>query len=167
MIAKSYILENLKTLDRSYAKASSARKSLFYSKLAILELCGWIEESMDDVILRCAHRHLKNNANVKFVSKEIVQRTSGFDYERHFRWMLIQLLGLINVEKIEKSVDQKKHIQLKATLKALKTVRDSEAHTHIKGVTRSINAPSATLNQFPALYNGLMEYDRAIGNTRF
>ena len=167
MITKSYILENLKTLDRSYAKASSARKSLFYSKLAILELCGWIEESMDDVILRCARRHLKNNANVKFVRKEIVQRTYGFDYERHFRSMLIQLLGLINVEKIEKSVDQRKHIQLKATLKALKTVRDSEAHTHIKGVTRSINAPSATLNQFPALYDGLMEYDRTIGNTRF
>ena len=122
---------------------------------------------MDDVILRCARRHLKNSANVKYVSKEIVQRTYGFDYERHFRSMLIQLLGLINVEKIEKSVDQRKQIQLKATLKALKTVRDSEAHTHIKGVTRSINAPSATLNQFPALYNGLMEYDRAIGNTRF
>ena len=167
MIVKRQILVNLNALNRSYLKASSERESFFCSKLAILELCGWIEESMDDVVLRCAIRHLRKDANVNFVRKIIIKRTYGFDYELNFRRMLIQLLGLINVEKIEKSVDQNKHIQLKATLKALKTVRDSEAHTHIKGVTRSINAPSATLNQFPALYDGLMEYDRTIGNARF
>ena len=58
MIARSYILTNLKTLDRKYNRATSTRDSLFYSKLAILELCGWIEESMDDIVLRCACRHL-------------------------------------------------------------------------------------------------------------
>lgn len=167
MIARSYILANLKALDRSYRKATSARESLFFSKLAILELCGWIEQSMDDVILRCACRHLKENANVSFVRDVIVKKTYGFEYDRHFRRMLIQLLGLIAVEKIEKRVDQVKRMQLTATLGALKTVRDSEAHTHIKGTTRYINAPSVTLNQFPTVYDGLIEYDRVIRNTRF
>ena len=167
MISKSYILSNLRALHRSFTKSSSAKESLFCSKLAILELCGWIEESMDDVILRCAHRHLKSHPNMEYVREQIVRRTFGFDYDRHFRWMLIRLIGLINVEKIEKSVDQTKRAQLKATLTALKPVRDWEAHTHIRGATRSINAPSVTLNQFPAIYDGLMEYDRTIRNCRF
>ena len=57
MIARTYILDNLNKLDVRYRKAATLKDSLFYSKLAVLELCGWIEESMDDVILRCARRH--------------------------------------------------------------------------------------------------------------
>lgn len=159
MITHSSILANLRTLDRMFRNATSRKESLFYSKLAVLELCGWIEESMDDVVLCCARRHLKDEANFTYVQNEIVRRTSGFDYQQHFRRMLIQLLGVINVERIEKRVDQSKRLKLTATLEALKTVRNAEAHTHIKGVTRHINAPSVTLNQFPALYEGLVEFD--------
>ena len=167
MIARSYILANLGSLDRKYKKATSKRESLFYSKLAVLELCGWIEESMDDVVLRCARRHLKNQANFTYVQNEIVKRTYGFDYQQHFRRMLIQLLGVINVERIEKSVDQNKQLKLTATLNALKTVRNAEAHTHIKGVTRQINAPSVTLGQFSALYEGLVEFEATLRQSKF
>lgn len=167
MITRIYILDTLKMLDQKFKKSTSQKESLFYSKLAILELCGWIEESMDDVVLRCARRHLKIRKNVNFLETEIVKRTSGFDYQNHFRRMLIQLIGLINVEKIEKIVDQNKRLKLMATLSALKKIRDSEAHTHIKGITRNINAPSVTLNQFPALYGGLVEFDAVMRRTKF
>ena len=167
MIARDYILINLKALDREYRNATNLKKSLFYSKLAVLELCGWVEESMDDVVLRCARRHLKNQANIKYVQNEIVRRRHGFDYQYHFRRMLIQLLGIINVERIEKCVDQNKRLNLMATLEALKKVRDAEAHTHIKGVTRQINAPSVTLGQFTALYDGLVEFDATLRRTKF
>ncbi len=167
MIARTYILSNLWTLDRKYKNATGKKESLFYSKLAVLELCGWIEESMDDVVLRCARRHLRNQANFTYVQNEIVKRTYGFDYEQHFRRMLIQLLGVVNVERIEKSVDQSKRLKLAATLDALKKVRDAEAHTHIKGVTRQINAPSVTLSQFTALYDGLIEFDTVLRKTKF
>ena len=162
MITRSYILKNLNMLDVEYRRTDSAKKSLFYSKLAILELCGWIEESMDDVILRCARRHLKDQDNFKFVQTEIVRRTYGFDYQQNFRRMLIQLLGIINVERIERAVDQDKQARLVATLDALKQVRNQEAHTHLKGITRSINAPSVTLGQFPILYDGLIEFDTTL-----
>jgi hypothetical protein len=167
MIARSYILTNLKTLDRKYNRATSTRDSLFYSKLAILELCGWIEESMDDIVLRCACRHLSDIDNITFVKKQIIKRNYGFDYKDNFRKMLIQLLGIINVEKIEKSIDQGKLLKLAATLDGLKEIRNTEAHTHIKGVTRSINAPSVTLAQFPALDDGLLEFRTALRQTKF
>lgn len=167
MISRSYILDTLKSLDRRYNRATSLKESLFYSKLAILELCGWIEESMDDVVLRCAYRHLTDKEYIKYFKEQIVDKTYGFDYHQNFRKMLIQLLGIINVEKIEKRVDASKQLRFTATLDGLKKVRNSEAHTHIKGVTRSINAPSITLSQFPALYNGLLEFDAALRRKRY
>src|SRR5579862_9878909 len=109
MIARSYITSNLEAINRSYLKAASHRESLFFSKLAILELCGWIEESMDDIVMRCATRHFKLQTNWNYCKKEFVNKTYGFDYHNNFRFMLIQLLGLINVEKIEGRVDQIKH----------------------------------------------------------
>jgi len=167
MIARNCIQANLKMLDRKFRTASSQKESLLYSKLAILELCGWIEESMDDAILRCSHRHLKDHENIKFVENNIVKRTHGFDYQKDFKQMLIQLLGVINVERIERKIDQNKHHGLKTKLGALKKARDQEAHTHIKGVTRYINAPSVTLGQFQEIYIGLTEFDVILRGMKF
>ena len=65
MIAKSYILKNLKALDKHFINTNSSKDSLFYSKLALLELCGWIEESIGYIVLRCADRKLNDNKNKK------------------------------------------------------------------------------------------------------
>ncbi len=167
MITRSYILANLKALDRKYIKASSQKESLFYSKLALFELCGWIEESMDEIIISYASRHLTDTNNLAFVKGQIIKRTHGFDYENNFRQMLIKLLGIIKVERLEKYVDQGKLVQFRTTLDGLKMARDPEAHTHIKGVTRRINAPSITLAQFPALYDGLLEFRTALRRAKF
>lgn len=161
MISKSYILENLRSLEFRYRRARSAKEALFCSKLAILELCGWIEESMDDVVRRCATRHLEVQTNRDFCESQIIQRNFGFNYERNFRTMLIGLLGLVAVESLEKKVDQAKYASMKATLSSLKTVRDSEAHTHLKSA-RTLNAPSVTMSQFKTLYEGLTEFERKI-----
>jgi hypothetical protein len=167
VIPQSYITSNLKTINRSYLRASSQRESFFFSKLAILELCGWIEESMDDVVMRCAMRHLKQPDNRKYCKDDFVKRTWGFDYHKNFRFMLIRLLGLINVEKIEARVDRSKRDSMTAALSSLKAQRDAEAHTHLKGVTRTINAPSVTIAQFQPVYEGLREFDRVIRGTRW
>ena len=162
MIARSYILANITTLDRKYQRATSVKESLFYSKLAILELCGWIEESMDDIVRGCAKRHLTEQVNIVFIEKHVIKQTHGFNYQTNFRKMLIQLIGIINIEKVEKSLDQGKLTRFTAALDSLKIDRNTEAHTHIKGVTRHINAPSVTLAQFPALYEGLIEFHGAL-----
>jgi hypothetical protein len=162
MIARTHVEGSLRTLDRLFREATSAKHALFYSKLAILELCGWIEESMDDVVLRCAVRHLRRSDNRRYVEKQIVKRTYGFDYDRHFREMLIRLLGLVAVERIENAVDPAKSAMMRSTLATLTVVRNTEAHTHVKGVTTVINAPSVTRTHFVAAFEGLSEYDRVI-----
>lgn len=165
MIAKSYIYITLKSLDSKYRRTNSNRDSLLFSKIAILELCGWIEESMDDMVIRCAYKHLREESNKKFVKEEIVKHTSGFEYKKHFKGMLIRLIGLIHFERLEQTIDQQKLNNLKSTLSSLKKIRNKEAHTHIKGVANSINAPSTTLDQFEKVYAGLLEFDRVLRNT--
>lgn len=167
MVTKASVEANLRDLDLLYQKSSSTKESLFYSKLAILELCGWIEESMDGIVVRCARRHLKTPSNIKYIEKKVIQQTYGFEYEKHFRMMLIRLVGLIYVEKLERSVDPAKLARLQSTLAALKRVRDTEAHTHLIGATKRINAPSATYKQFTDVHDGLMEYDKQIRRLSF
>jgi len=54
-----------------------------------------------------------------------------------------------------------------AALTSLKTQRNTEAHTHLRGTTRTINAPSVTIAQFQPLYEGLMEFGRVIRSTNW
>src|SRR5688572_15386025 len=124
MIAKTYMDGNLRSLDRLFRHSTSTKEALFYSKLAILELCGWIEESMDDIVVRCAGRCLRQTSNVTYVQKQIVKRTFGFEYDRHFREMLIRLIGLVGVERVERQIDPAKHARMTATLGTLTIVRN-------------------------------------------
>lgn len=159
MIARSYIENNLKQLDRLYDQASTHKKELYYSKLAMLELCGWIEESMDDIVQKCANRVLKIRSNRVHIAKKVIKPTYGFEYERHFKKMLINVVGLMSIEVIETKVDPTKYARLTSTLGNLKAARDRQAHTHLKGATRTVDAPSVTLRYFLYVYEGLVDFD--------
>jgi hypothetical protein len=162
MITKQYIVPGLQTLDTAYTSAASADDAEWFAKLAIIELYGWIEESMDALVLRCAKRQLKVSKNLAYCEDEIIGKTYGFDYQRNFRRMLIRLVGLVTVERLEKQVDQAKHDTLKSTLGTLKIVRDSAAHTHLKGTTRTLDAPSVTIRSFQRVYDGLVDLDQTM-----
>jgi len=149
MIAVSYIDNTLKELDKLYNTSSSQKKAIYFSKLALIELCGWIEETVDDIILRHSKRHLKEPNNKKYYESQIVKRNYGFQYEDNIRQMLIRLIGLIEVEKLEKELEKTQQITaLKGYLSNIKGSRNQAAHTYLKGVTRTFNAPSRTIGDF-------------------
>lgn len=162
MVTKSFIVAGLNALDLAYQHSMAADDAERFAKLAIIELCGWIEESMDDVIWRCAKRRLKVPGNLDLCEKDIIGRTYGFDYREHFRAMLIRLLGLVTVERLESQVDQPKHLTMKSTLGSLKVVRNTVAHTHLKGTTRTLDAPSVTIRSFQRVYDGLLDLDQTM-----
>jgi hypothetical protein len=162
MIAKTYISTNLKSLDVLYQGSASVKHGLFYSKLAIIELCGWIETTMDDVITRCANRNLRNPANRNHIQTTTIRRNYGFKYEDNFRRMLIQVIGLKYVERVERRADYAKFQKMIAALSLLTTSRNSVAHTYIKGATMTLDAPSVTSARFTEVYDGLLELERAM-----
>ncbi|WP_108423430.1 endoribonuclease [Flagellimonas amoyensis] len=149
MVAKSYIKSTLAELDKLYNSASSQKKAIYFSKLALIELCGWIEESLDDIIIRHANRKLQNPDNKKYCEESIVKPNYGFEYKKNIRPMLISLIGLIEAERIERELEKTGQITLlKSYLGNIKDSRNNAAHTHLKGVTRRYNAPSRTIGDF-------------------
>ena len=168
MVTKGFIDGTLRALDAAYtAPTTTPDDTQRYAKLAIIELCGWIEESMDDIVFRCSRRHLKVPENLKYCDTQVIKRTNGFEYEAHFRAMLIRVVGLINVEKVEGQVDQPKYVLMTAALRFLKKLRDVEAHTHLKGSTRTLTAPSVMIGKFNEIYVGLLEFDQVMRPNRW
>lgn len=160
MITKSYLFKTLNRLDKLYNDPTADnQKTSSYSKLALIELCGWIEETMDDIVLRCAKRCLKSPANQKFIKDEIIKPNSNFQYEA-FRKMLIMVIGLATLEKIEEKLENTGKISaLKSDLGNLKKSRDTAAHSHTTGTLRTYDAPSKTKHDFDRIYALLTELD--------
>jgi len=162
MISKKQIQDNLSQMDNLYRKSIGPMQPLFYSKLAILELCGWIEESMDDIVQKCAKRYLKEGHNINFVNSSVIRQTHGFGYKNNFRNMLMQVIGIINTERLEHNLDSTNFDILKSTLGSLKECRDLQAHTYVKGTTPHIDAPSTTQGHFQKIYVGLEDIEARI-----
>ena len=160
MVTKDYLLKTLNWLDQLYNDPTADdQKTSSYSKLALIELCGWIEETMDDIVLRCAKRCLKSEANQKFIKDEIIKPNSNFQYEA-FRKMLMMVIGLATLEKIEEQLETTGKISaLNGYLVNLKRSRNQAAHTHTKGTLTTYDAPSKTKYNFERIYAWLTELD--------
>ena len=162
MVTKSYIAANLRQIERLYDASPSVQKGLFYSKLAVIELCGWIEMSMDDIILRVATRRLRKPKHLKYIEKDVVKRTYGFDYEQHFLPMVEAIVGRHGIEKMNTRLDNTLIPPLIGALSALKTARNQLAHQYIKGTTLVIDAPSVTNGRFPVVLAGLKDIEHVL-----
>jgi len=68
--------------------------------------------------------------------------------------MLMSVIGIINLEKIEKKLDLVRLQTLKSEINNLKPTRDKIAHTHVKGTQLIIDAPSVTIQKFKEIYDG-------------
>jgi hypothetical protein len=160
MVVKRHILQTIQQLDRLYNSAATT-EATYYSKLAIIELCGWIEYSMDNIAQNFADRHLKTHPFQQSFAA-LKRANYGFEYKKNFRKMLSQTIGLHNMEKIEGSVNTSGAIEiLDATLDALKLLRDDAAHNFIGSTTR-YQAPSVTKSQLIIVYPILKEIGRQV-----
>jgi hypothetical protein len=160
MINKTYLLNTLNNLEKLYNSSKSQQKTTYYSKLAVIELCGWIEETMDDIIIKCANRCLKTSDCKKYVTNSIIKPIHGFQYDNHFRKMLMTTIGIINLEKLEKKLEKSSKITLlKNNLKNLVQSRNQAAHTCLKSVTRTYDAPSKIKHDFLNIYVLLKDLD--------
>ncbi len=163
MINKTMIERNLRELNTRYNRPSrNPRDPLYYSQLALIEVCGWIELSMDTIIFECASRHLSDPGNLKLVRQEVIQKTYSFTYKNHFRPMLIRVVGLIKVEELEQSFNPSKFQGMKSSLGSLKQRRDEEAHTFIANITPNVWAPSMIHKHFLNVYDGLKDIEKCV-----
>lgn len=162
MISKTQILGELIRLENLYKKAGMARENVMqqlYSKLATIECCGWIEQSMDYMACRA-----KKNVKTKKIIEnydDFIKSNYNFNYEA-FSKIIMFSYGIKKFEKIETSVDPSKLDILKGTLGTLKKIRDGHAHTTVHGTITTFNAPSVTKQHFLKVFDGLKEFENQI-----
>ena len=153
----------LKTLDSWFNDPSqgSDRPKLL-SKLAVLELCGWIEGELDRLIMVAETGRLNDS---DWVKEHVIAKTSGFTYLDHWRPMLARLVGEIFTRRIE----QKMEVSFPGELERLKSLlgtlwkkRCDFAHADITAniaAQKNFDAPSWTLNQHRVVKKLLDHYE--------
>jgi hypothetical protein len=121
---------------------------------------------MDEIISNYAQARLTSSSNRKYVEDRIINPVNQFHYNK-FRDMLIQLIGLINVEIFETHLNQIKHQTMVTTLEALRTKRNELAHSYLTGtVVRRLDAPSVTKANFLKVYDGLSDIETCLAAMR-
>jgi len=145
------------------ARANRARQ--FLSKLAALELCGWIEETFDKIFLTYGtSRLVTRDCLDEFASS--VERTYGFDYKKNLKPLFVKIMGLKGFEKLETNFGPADIATLKSLLGTLKTIRDSHAHTHTKGVIPNVVSPSVIIGNLNSLHPFLLKLEREVKRIR-
>lgn len=157
------IEDTLKALDSWYNEPTQGGdRPKLLSKLALLELCGWIEGRFDELIVEADQLTIKNPA---WTEKNITEEVFGFEY-KHLRGMLTKLVGETYARRIEIDLeatspgDLDRFKTLLATLwKKRCTLAHADLVAHIASQT-TFDAPSWSLNQHRILVK-LIEKFRA------
>lgn len=86
-----------------YAEPSQVtERPVLLSKLALLELCGWIECELDELVRKAGRGRLNDP---DWVEKSVVSTTYGLHYVKHFRPMMTKVVGEIFVRRIELEIE--------------------------------------------------------------
>jgi hypothetical protein len=165
-IVKKHIISTLDKLDKLYSTAPTA-EAVYYSKLAVIEGCGWIELSMDYIAQDYAKKKLRlKTVPFQDMFKSVVGGNYGFQYKDNFRRMLIATVGLRNMEIVETRVNRNGNIDLlKTQLNNLLLDRNDASHTYIDA-TKTYPAPSLIKGQIQVIYPILKEINKEIQNLK-
>ena len=138
----------LNKLDGLYYASSDTQMNILYSKLSVLELCGWIEISVDTILNEYVDSHILNIDNCKKIRK-IINNTYGFDYEKHLFPLFSSVIGINNLENILDVITPTDLSNLISLTNTYSVIRNKAAHTDTpNGTTRTYNSPSIVLNDY-------------------
>lgn len=143
-------IENiLRKLDLEYNNFSSdIQMPILFSKLAVIEFCGWIEESFDQILFDYIDSHIIYTDNSKVI-KKFIDDTYGFNYEKHTFKIFSAVIGINDWENILDQLPIVDSLNFKTILKNYSKIRNTAAHTHSPmGTTKSFDTPSMVLGNF-------------------
>ena len=135
------------------------------SKLAMLELCGWIETYLDSLVERSGQCCGFDN---DWIKDKITKPNYGFSYNDHLRPMLVNLIGERGVKSVESNIEKSKPgvlEQLKSDLGSLWKNRGYLAHSNMAAPVKqqvTINAPSWSLNRQRIMAKSLDSFEKEL-----
>ena len=134
-VVKKHIEDGLLNIIRLFKEEEASKDKLTYislkielPKLAMIELCCWIEDTQDKIVMRAiSHSKIKGSQAEKFYKKYIKTNWS-FSY-KDFRKMLTHAIGERAVLDLEEKLAPEIQL-LQSKLSDLKQMRDDYAHSH-------------------------------------
>lgn len=153
MIDYVSIENTLKLLDREYNNAQNSSQvdsqmPVLFSKLAILELCGWIEVSVDNVLFEYVNNTVVKEENKKII-RERIAVNYGFKFKTNLQPLFCSVFGIKNYEDIIGALSDQELANMQTTLGNLAKLRDIAAHNNTEvGITPTYNAPSQTITDY-------------------
>lgn len=168
MLKKEIVYKTLNLLSRRFDRVQCSRTRYTMTelecicKMAILELGGWIECTMDEILKDYVHRKILDVAEASKIEREI-DKVFGFSYERNFSPLVERIIGVENFYKIKSALSAKgKWDPFVADLDALWRVRGRAAHTNFNGVAKNYDAPTTTIGRLQTIYPVVSEIRRMI-----
>jgi hypothetical protein len=136
-----------------------------YSKAAILEFCGWIEESIDDMFKKYAIINISNPQKRKmFLSK--LKRTYGFKYDKHLYSLISLLLTPPQLRKYSLLVQKRQFLPtFKQQLETLSDARNDAAHKNLVRCRKNYDSPSIVINTSKQIKSFLNSWSSTIGSS--
>lgn len=158
--------ETLKHLETWYREPSEGGlRSKLLSKMAVMELCGWIEGEFDRMVLASQNVCLRDE---EWARGTVIDGNSGFTYASHLRPMLLKVIGEVSVRAVELKLEESHPGELdfmKSSLGSLWKQRCSFAHADLQSNVQSqqtFNAPSWSIAQYNRLKKSIGRYDDAL-----
>lgn len=164
---------NLLVVEEEYSEAMQSpdvRKggvvAALCSKLAIIEVSGWIEITIDRMLKNYLNMTLTDIALRSTVEKDVIDRVYGFHYRNEVRPLFEKIIGAARFAKIVGNLKRRNSDQaFFSLLGEIARMRDSAAHTYWhEGITQHYDSPSVVRQKFEQLLpilsmiNGYVKY---------
>jgi hypothetical protein len=157
------VAATLAELDTWYNAAGlSIDRTNLLSKLATIELCGWLEGEFDRLIRIVAIGRVSDAA---WIESQVIEYTFGFRYDKHWRTMLCKVVGEVFAQRVEAAMEVAHPgdlQQLRTLLGQLWKNRCSFAHADLtanRAAMLTFNAPSLAISQHATLKAILSRYE--------
>ena len=151
MIYTSRIRSSLDFLEQQYSLHVGSRqreRPIMFAKLAVLEYCGWLEESFDELARNCVRSKLRTKQSRDILEARI-KITHGFVYQTQARPLIGFALGTVRLLRLERELARDGSLDvLRTNLEYMSQLRNRAAHTFTRGATSSYDAPSAVIRNF-------------------
>ena len=133
------------------------------SKMAIMELGGWIECKIDAILADYIKRKITDEEERERVNKNIIKHVYGFNYKNDIRPLCERVLGCAQVWMFHKRLENTgRLLELTSELGNIECMRNIAAHTNWDGITRTFDAPSTTLLRLKRIYPIISWIEREI-----
>lgn len=148
---------------QAHQTSEDPEEAVAFAKLAVLEFCGWVEMTIDD-IARCAVILSLPAETDRKPLEALIKSTSGFNYSTHVTPLLVSAIGSVRFSEIERKMRDEALLERFSSIlntAEFNRMRNQAAHTFNDGTQRNYDAPSSVLGKLQQI-EPLMERMRVL-----